>query len=293
VYKGEYYFNRHNSKTKRLKPKSEWIKLLVESIVSAGTFERTEGRRASRGPVKVPPRLVNTPTLLTGLLKCGCCGGSMTLATGKGGKYKYYKCTTRINKGSKACEGSNIPVDKLDKLILERMADKILVPSRIEKMLKEMKERRKTARSNEEMQIEKLKAELKDVDQRRNRLFSAVEEGILPLDESLKSRAHKQQVRHQEILTEIAGFRRVQQMPLKAIHSKHIERFSVAMRQRLLDRNCGLGKEYLKLLVDKITVEENQATITGSYASLANALTQTKKGTLERVPSFVPNWLPK
>ncbi len=81
-------------------------------------------------------------------------------------------------------------------------------------------------------------------------------------------------------------------MPLKAIHSKHIERFSVAMRQRLLDRNCGLGKEYLKLLVDEITVEENQATITGSYASLANALTQTKKGPLERVPGFVPDWLP-
>ncbi len=65
----------------------------------------------------------------------------MILATGKGRKYKYYKCTTRINKGSKACKGSNIPVDKLDKLILERMADKILVSSRIEKMLKEMKDR--------------------------------------------------------------------------------------------------------------------------------------------------------
>jgi len=292
VYKGEYYFNKRNSKTKKLKPESEWIKLEVESIVSAEIFDRARARSAAHAPEKIPPRLVNNPTLLTGFLTCGCCGGSMTLATGKSGKYKYYKCTTRINKGSKACKGQNIPVDKLDTLILERMADKILIPSRIEQLLKEMRDRQKASRATEKEQIKKLTSELKKLEHKRNRLFEAVEEGILPLDESLKSRAHQQQVRHQEILIEIAGFRRSQHMPLNAISSKHIERFSTAMRKRLLDRKSGFGKEYLKLLVENITVEENKATITGSYDSLANALTQTKKGTHNGVPRFVPNWLP-
>ncbi|ATX80225.1 Site-specific DNA recombinase [Mariprofundus aestuarium] len=289
IYKGEYYFNKRDSKSKKLKPEIEWIKLEVDKVVSAKLFDRARARSAARAPAKVPPRLVNTPTLLTGFLKCGCCGGSMTLATGKGGKYKYYKCTTRINKGTKACNGQSVPMENLDALILERMADKILIPSRIEMLLKEMRQKQTASRTTEKEEIGKLTAELKDLEKKRNRLFAAVEEGILPLDGSLKRRAHKQQVRHQEILTEIAGYRRSQYMPLKAIHSKHIENFSVAMRQRLLNRESCLGKEYLKLLVDNIIVDGKVATISGSYSALANALTQTTGG----VPSFVPNWLPK
>jgi site-specific DNA recombinase len=37
--------------------------------------------------------------MLTGIVKCGCCGAGMTLATGKGGRYRNYKCNTRIGKG--------------------------------------------------------------------------------------------------------------------------------------------------------------------------------------------------
>lgn len=68
----------------------------VDAIVDAGTFARATARRRSRAPAQVPPRIVTSPTLLTGLLKCGCCGAGMTLVTGKGGRYRYYKCNTRI-----------------------------------------------------------------------------------------------------------------------------------------------------------------------------------------------------
>ena len=50
------------------------------------------------------PLQVNSPTLLTGLLKCGKCGAGMTLATGKGGRYRYYKCNTRIAKHNDDCD---------------------------------------------------------------------------------------------------------------------------------------------------------------------------------------------
>jgi len=50
------------------------------------------------------PRQVTNPTLLTGLLKCGGCGAGMTLVTGKGGKYRYYKCTRRIGQRIAACD---------------------------------------------------------------------------------------------------------------------------------------------------------------------------------------------
>lgn len=85
---GEYYFNKHEAKTGRSKPESEWIKLNIEPIIDQDIFKRVAELKESRSPAKMPPRVVNSPTLLTGLLKCGVCGASMTLATGKGGRYR-------------------------------------------------------------------------------------------------------------------------------------------------------------------------------------------------------------
>ena len=125
-----------------------------------------------------------------------------------------------------------------------------------------------------------------------DRLYEAVEKGLLPMDETLQQRAHKLQARRQEILIEIAGFRRQKEMPLDLLKPKQIGAFSKALRSKLLDRNSGFGKEYLKLLVSEIRIEGKEAQITGSYAALANAVAETKTGILGRVPRFVPNWLP-
>ena len=94
----------------------------------------------------------------------------------------------------------------------------------------------------------------------------------------------------QELLIQVAGYRRQQQM--LEIKKNQLEAFTKALRTKLLDRKSGFGKEYLKLLVSEIRIKDNQAEITGSYSALAHAVEETKKHSLERVPSFVPNWLP-
>ncbi|MBX3639417.1 MAG: hypothetical protein KF888_02750 [Nitrosomonas sp.] len=50
--------------------------------------------------------------------------------------------------------------------------------------------------------------------------------------------------------------------------------------------------EYLKLPVNGIRIKDNQAEITSSHSALAHAVTESNN-TLQRVPSFVPNWLTK
>ena len=110
AYVGEYYFNRIDGKTRKPKPESEWVKLTVEPIIDPALFRRVQLRRSARAPAAIAPRVVSSPTLLTGLLKCACCGAGMTLATGKGGRYRYYKCNTRIGKGIDYCP-SEQPAD--------------------------------------------------------------------------------------------------------------------------------------------------------------------------------------
>jgi DNA invertase Pin-like site-specific DNA recombinase len=183
LYLGEYTFNKIEAKTRRLKPESEWITFQIEPIITADTFSQVKERLADRSPGKVPPRIVNAPTLLTGLIKCGC-GANMTIATGKGGRYRYYKCSNRINNLAKnnICQSNNIPMEKLDCLILEAVANRVFNPERVEVMIKELQHNLKNSRTDHDEQLKKLTKELETVKQQQDRLYEAVEKGLLPLD---------------------------------------------------------------------------------------------------------------
>jgi site-specific DNA recombinase len=44
------------------------------------------------------------------------------------------------------------------------------------------------------------------------------------------------------------------------------------------------------MLVDEIVVQDKTATVKGSYEALAETMQQIKKGNLNQVPSFMPDW---
>ncbi len=295
LYLGEYTFNKIEAKTRRLKPESEWITFQVEPIITPDTFAQVKQRLAARSPDKVPPRIVNTPTLLTGFIKCGSCGANMTIATGNSGRYRYYKCSNRINnlaKGSN-CQSNNIPMEKLDGLILETVANRVFTPERVEIMMKELQQNLKNSRSDHDEQLKKLTKELDAIKLQQDRLYEAVEKGLLPLDVTLQERVQKHQARRQEVLTELAGLRRQKELPVSNLGKKHIHAFCVALKEKLRDRASNFGKEYLKMLIDEIRVDKKEVRLAGSYASLAGALSMsTKPGHLAGLPSFVPVWLP-
>ena len=261
------------------------------SILEASTYEEARSRRAARAPAVVPPRLVNSPTLLTGLLKCGICGAGLTTATGKGGKYRYYKCNTRIGKGNHLCTTPAFPMQKMDDMVLTTLADKVFTADRVQMMMQEMRQKQQDSQKDQTTKLKPLQKELDTLKQSSERLFEAVEKGYLPMDETLQHRLHKLQARRKEILLEIAGLKRQRDLPSDLLKPQHIKAFSTALRSKLLDRESRFGKEYLKLLVNEITIKGDEAEISGSYAVLAGAIADIKKGNLGRVPTFAPNWL--
>ena len=52
----------------------------------------------------------------------------------------------------------------------------------------------------------------------------------------------------------------------------------------------GFGKAYLNLLVDEIRLDGNELRVQGSYRALARAVSLSKVGKLDAVPSFVSAW---
>ena len=290
TYIGEFYFNKQDNKTHTAKPESEWVRLEVEPLLDRGVFEAVQQRKASRSFDVVPPRIVGSKTLLTGIVKCGCCGAGMTLMTGKGGKYRYYKCNTRIGKGNGLCGNPAVPMEKLDGAVLNALADKVFAPERVKVILAELKKQIKAAQDGDSQEMKGLQRELDELQTATTRLYEAVEKGLLPLDATLQQRSHKLQARRQEILLEMAGHKRRQAMP--EVKPRQVDLFCKALRSKLLDRSSGFGKEYLRRLVGEIRLTGNQAEISGSKATLAFAVTQMKTGTSLEVPAFVSAWLP-
>ena len=290
TYVGEFYFNRYVSKTRTLKPESEWIRVDVPPIIDAQRFEEVQRRKSSRSFEKIAPRIVNAPTLLVGLLKCGCCGAGMTLVTGKSGRYRYYKCNNRISKGIRNCTNPAVAMDKLDSAVLNMLADKVFSPERVRLIILNLKKQIRDAKENENREHLDLQRELGEVEASITRLYEAVEKGFLPLDASLKVRNQKLQARKEEIQQEIAGNKRLQIIP--EIKDRQVDLFCKALRMKLMDRSSGFGKEYLRRLVSEIRLTGELAEITGSKAALTFALTQIKTGTSIEVPAFVPTWLP-
>src|SRR5688572_28857310 len=78
TYRGEHQYNVIDSRTGKKRQPSDWIAVKMDPIIDAATFQRVQQRREGRRPSAVPPRRLSSPVLLTGLLKCGNCGSSMT-----------------------------------------------------------------------------------------------------------------------------------------------------------------------------------------------------------------------
>ena len=173
VYVGEYVANKWNHKAREAYPPSEWITCSVPSIIDAEVFEKVRLRREARQPANSNPRVAGSPTLLTGLLKCAC-GSHMTIATGKSGKYKYYKCTARHSQGNYACASGNLPMNKVDELVLKHLVEKVLEPTHLKLMMNHVEASLKSSKDIQQERINELNAQIKQLEARQGRLLDAI-----------------------------------------------------------------------------------------------------------------------
>jgi len=191
----------------------------------------------------------------------------MTLATGKGGRYRYYKCNTRIGQGRTLCTTRSIPMGKLDATVLHALADRVLTGPRIRAMLADLRSKLNAGHSNEARQVRVLQAELEKIAAAQERLYEAVENGVLPQDAILHARVHRHQRRRQEILLEIGGRPRAIAKEHWAATSRCIRARSAREAEKLL-ANKPFAKQYLRRLVSEIRVERDRLTVIGSSAAL-------------------------
>jgi DNA invertase Pin-like site-specific DNA recombinase len=294
VYGGECRFNVLETRTRRHKEEAEQIKTAVPSIIPYEEFSRVQSLLHARSPRVTAPRVVTGPILLTGLAFCASCGGGMTLRTGTsrtGTVHRYYACSTCGRQGKTACKGRSIRMDRLDSVVTETIAERLLQPERIAAMLGALAGKRAEKAAAVDDRIERLEKEARNGEERLQRLYRLIEDGVAEVDDLLKARIASLKEERERACAALERARSASR-PVFHISPALIERFALTMREKLRCGEIPMRKAYLGAIVDRVEVDEGVVRIIGRKDVIEEGVRHANSAS-QQVRSFVRSGSPK
>jgi site-specific DNA recombinase len=214
----------------------------------------------------------------------------MTLRTGKTGRYRYYTCSTCARQGKSACKGRSIPMEKLDRLVTERLADRLLTPERVGDLLGGLMERQAAKSEDHTARLSALRAKIGDAESRLGRLYAAIESGVADLnDQTFKDRVAA--VKTERDLAQIAYDRAVVETnPRARITDEKIAKFVETMRLNVMTGDTPFRRAYIRSVIDQVEVDDNEIRIWGRKGVLERLVAASGGSGPAGVPSFVRKW---
>ena len=240
---GKWPYGLRSSRTGQRHDPSEIVEVDIPKIISLDLFDAVQERLKRNNPKVTPPRVVNGPTLLTGIAVCGSCGAGMTrTGTRRGDKtYTYYSCAACHQKGKSVCKGRHVPVAQLDKQVIEGL-----------------------------------------------KLYLAIENGVIELDDDIKGRIGSLKERRDIIEASLA--RITQNIGANVeLDSDRIAKFSDLMQRKLDDGDVKTRRTYLSSVIDRIEVDDDAIRVFGRKDVLADAIAG-RNSPAGNVSGFVRKW---
>ena len=288
TYIGTAYYNRIDSRTRKIRPRSEWIAVKVPAIVEGETFDAVQRILHARRPDKTAPRVVNGPTLLTGIAECGNCNRGMMLRTGKSGQYRYLTCAKSALEGT-GC-GQSIRMEDIDERVLSAVESKVFSPDRVTAILKSMINHSADGRQRLEAELARLRQVIKEAKARLRRLYDAIEAGVADTgDDDFRQRIQAAKLETTEAEARIRTL--TERLTLSGIDMgpERVERFSSDIRKRLRDADPVFRRTWLHLFVDKVIISPDRIVIRGPKEPIM-AIAKSGNVPGNQVPSFAREW---
>lgn len=288
AYIGIHYYNRIDSRTRKERPPSEWIKMDVPTIVDQETFDAAQRTLQARNPRKTAPRVVTGPTLLTGIAVCEKCGRGMMLRTGKGGQYKYLTCAKSATEGT-GC-GHSIRMDTVDELVIKAMEDQVFAPGRLTAILEAMTDRTDVTRQQLEAEIDRQRVAIVESQSRLDRLYDAIEAGVAEVrDPKFKARVDLAKLQIREGTTNLDALHKRRNAKTE-LSPAMVRRFSSGIRRRLRDADPSFRRTWLHMFVSKVTIGKDRIRICGPKDQLLKAVSDGEDSARGMVPTFAREW---
>lgn len=194
IYVGVLVWNRQSfikdpstgKRVPRFNPEEEWIRHDVPElrIVDQELWDAVKKRQKSMAPIGQKFWKAQRPKyLLTGLMKCGCCGGGFSKAN-----HNRYGCSTRANKGT--CDNHlKIKQEVVEEHILHALQEHLMDEELCRIFCEEYVAHMNELRSRQNATVERYKAELAQCEVRRENLIQAIYDGVNPKE--LKAESHQ------------------------------------------------------------------------------------------------------
>ena len=294
TYHGQHYFNRFDSRNRRPRPPSEWVPLAVPAIIEERVFDAVQGLLHSRDPRRVAPRIVNGPTFLAGLARCGYCGAALIQNTGKGGQYRYYACSKKLKEGPTSCRGLRMPMPKLDDIVVGEVARLVLEPKRLGDMIEGYVKAAADRGVQDKDRLARSRAGQKDAEASITRLLQLVENNVMdPSDPALRERMIALKLTRDEMAREAGELQKIITSGQPTITQEKITRVAEVLRDKLYNGTPEFRQAYARLLMDEINVTDDEIRISGSTAVLARAVSEGMHTPMPPVLSYVREWRPQ
>ena len=231
------------------------------ALVSRETFNRVVALLESRSPVHSHPRRSASSYLLSGIVRCRTCGKALSGQESKSGQFAYYVCQSLTKQGSGACDAPRLNARKFEGMIVDQIRDNILTESNIRDLVRLVDEEMDGMAREQRERLETLEAELAEVRRKMDRLWHAVENTDLEINDILpRLRKHKEQEEKLEIAAEET--RALLYERRKVLDDMDtIAAYAQDMRDFLLKSDLTESRAFIRSFVKEIDVAPGRAVI--------------------------------
>ena len=287
---GRRPYGKRNSRSGGQHEPSTIIEIPAPVLIELEVFQRAQAKLGQNNPRTTPPRVVNGPSLLTGIAVCASCGAGMT-RTGtirRGKSYSYYSCAGCHQKGASVCKGRHIPAATLDGIVVSNLKQRLLTPDRLAALLRTLADRQTAKTEAVDRRLITLQREVTDCDERLRRLYRSIEDGIVELDDILCERTTTLKSERERAKAALDRAR-AQCGTATMIDAAKIDAFAQLMNEKLDTGDTNARKGYIRSIVNVIEVDDKVIKIIGSKDVLQAVIAgkQTANG---NVRGFVRNW---
>lgn len=176
LYRGTIVYNRQRflkdpmtgKRVARANPESEWQRRDVPElrIVDEDVWAKVQSLRSSRGGPHLHHRR-RPKRMLSGLLRCGCCGGSFIVSGND-----YLRCSTRQNSGT--CENRRtVRMSEVEERVIAVLRSRLLSPEAVEAAVTAYAEERRRLSADRVRRRSELTRELAQAGRKFKQLLEA------------------------------------------------------------------------------------------------------------------------
>lgn len=290
IYTGNLYWHeaRHN-------PNAENPVITIPNthpmIIPEYVFQQVRKKIYARTRQVINSRVLTSPHLFSGFLRCKKCGRSMTCVPAKSGKYTYYTCQTYMKNGRDYCNQKMLPAKKIEPLVISTLKDIVLSEENLKQLHWIINDEAKVFNDEYKQELAKLDALITEKFTRRAKLYEGIETGTFDLKDISP--------RLKNLNDEIAAIEAQKNDLIKKNHSQQgfyindedMRPYVEDLRETLLQGTVAQRRDFLRTFLKRIEVDYPKATIeyTLPIAQKIKARTSTEE-VLATVQYGVAGW---